>query len=163
MSGLTQERLKEILEYDEKTGLFRWIQPPENHPRLKGYVAGGCATGYVLIKIDGKKRKAHRLAWLYVNGEWPPGDIDHINGCPMDNRMTNLRVATNPQNQANKRTVRGRELPKGVRKLPSGKYQARVSVNGEIKSLGSFKSIDEASAAYLCAARSYYGEFARAG
>lgn len=162
MSELTAKRLREVLDYDPNSGLFRWIQPPRVHPRINGYVAGGCSTGYVLIKIDGKKYKAHRLAWLYVHDEWPPGDIEHINGSPLDNRIANLRVATNPQNQANRARDRGKDLPKGVRHIASGKFAARIRINGESKYLGTFLTPEEAESAYLCAAKTYYGDFARA-
>ncbi|WP_372356945.1 HNH endonuclease signature motif containing protein [Xanthomonas sp. NCPPB 3443] len=129
---------------------------------MKAYIAGGITTGYVLIKIDGRKYKAHRLAWLYVHGEWPAGDLDHINGCPLDNRISNLRIATNPQNQANRRRDRGKETPKGVRVLPSGRYQARISVNKQLHHLGTFDTAEQAQQAYADAARHYYQDFARA-
>lgn len=159
---LTAERLRELLRYVPESGLFFWMRPPKQHPRLQEYAAGGIATGYVAIKIDGKKYKAHRLAWLYVHGKWPDGDLDHINGCPLDNRITNLRIATNPQNQANRLRDRNKTTPKGVRHLPSGKFQARISVNKKQILLGTFHSPAEAQNAYLQAAKKFYGEFARA-
>lgn len=162
MSELTCQRLKEVLTYDEVSGLFAWANPPKYHPGLKAYIAGGITTGYVLIKIDGRKYKAHRLAWLYVHGKWPAGDLDHINGCPLDNRISNLRIATNPQNQANRRRDRGKETPKGVRVLPSGRYQARISVNKQLHHLGTFDTAEQAQQAYADAARHYYQDFARA-
>jgi hypothetical protein len=162
VSELTQARLQELVTYDADTGLFEWSHPPKNHPSLKAYIAGGISTGYVLIKIDGRKYKAHRLAWLYVHGEWPSMDVDHINGCPLDNRIQNLRLATNPQNQANRRRDRGKDTPKGVKRLPSGRFQARISINKQLMHLGTFDTAELAQAAYLSAARNHYGEFARA-
>ena len=162
MTGLTQERLKEVLAYEAETGLFFWVNPPKNHGRLRNYTAGNITTGYVLIKIDGQKYKAHRLAWLYMHGSWPPGDLDHINGCPLDNRIANLRVATNPQNQANRRRDTGQVTAKGVRRLPSGKYQARISVDHQLICLGTFDSEQDAGDAYLRAAKQHYGPYARA-
>lgn len=162
MNSLTQDRLRTILRYDPETGLFHWLSPPKGHPRLIGYVAGGITTGYVLIKIDGRKYKAHRLAWLYVHGAWPPGDLDHANGSPLDNRLSNLRIATNPENQANRFRDRGKALPKGVRKLASGRFQARISIKKRQCHLGSFDTADEAQAAYMAAAKNHYGKFARA-
>ena len=161
MRTLTVERLKEVLQYDPEKGLFFWKLAPKNHQRLQEYAAGGIATGYVMIKIDGHKYKAHRLAWLYMNGVWPSGDIDHINGCPLDNRMANLRIATNPQNQANRLRDRGKDTPKGVRKLPSGRFQARITVTNRQILLGTFESSDEAQEAYFQASNQHYGEFAR--
>lgn len=162
MTELTVSRLKELLSYDPESGLFQWVHPPKNHPGLKAYIAGGIGTGYVMIKIDGRKYKAHRLAWLYVHGAWPDGDLDHANGCPLDNRIANLRVATNPQNQANRRLQRGKDTPKGVRRLPSGRFQARISVNKRLHHLGSFDTAEAAQAAYVAAATTHYGTFARA-
>lgn len=162
MKTLDHGRLLQALRYEPDSGLFYWITPPKQHPRMRDYAAGGIATGYVVIKIDNQKYKAHRLAWLYVHGEWPCGDIDHANGCPLDNRISNLRIATNPQNQANRRRDFGKDVAKGVRALPSGKYQARISVAGRLLCLGSFTTEQEASSAYLGAAKNHYGPYARA-
>lgn len=162
MKELTKERLQTVLRYEPSSGLFFWVNPPKEHPRMRDYVAGGITTGYVMIKIDGQKYKAHRLAWLYVHGEWPAGDLDHANGCPLDNRIENLRIATNPQNQANRFRDRGKELPKGVRRLPSGRYQARISIDKRQHHLGSFDTEQQALEAYMEAARNHYGQFARA-
>lgn len=160
-SQLTLERLKEVLRYEPEKGVFFWVRAPKNHPRLQEYLAGGIASGYVMIKIDGQKYKAHRLAWLYVHGEWPHGDLDHINGCPLDNRLDNLRIATNPQNQANRVRDSGKKTPKGVRLLPSGKFQARITVTHKQILLGTFDTPDAAQAAYFQAAQHHYGNFAR--
>ena len=160
--SLSAERLRTLLRYAPESGLFFWVQPPKRHPRLQEYAAGGISTGYVTIKIDGKKYRAHRLAWLYVHGKWPDGDLDHINGCPLDNRIANLRIASNPQNQANRTRERDKATPKGVRQLPSGRFQARISVNKKQIPLGAFHSQAEAQNAYLVAAKKFYGEFARA-
>lgn len=162
MIPLTQERLKSVLHYQPESGLFFWVNPPKGHPRLRNRTAGGITTGYVMIKIDGRKHKAHRLAWLYVHGSWPNGDLDHRNGCPLDNRISNLRIATNPQNQANRRRDTGKALPKGVRLLPSGQYQARIRVKGKPICLGTHKTIQQAQAAYAAASITHYGEFSRA-
>ena len=162
MSELTQSRLQEVLRYEPESGLFFWVAPTKYHPRLRDYVAGGISTGYVMIKVDGRKYKAHRLAWLYTHGEWPAGDLDHANGSPLDNRIANLRPATNPQNQANRSRTRGKATPKGVKALPSGRFQARIRVNHELIHLGTFATAEQAQQAYLAAARTHYGQFARA-
>lgn len=162
MKTLTQDRLKAVLRYEPSSGLFTWTNPPRQHPRMRDYVAGCITTGYVMIKIDGRKYKAHRLAWLYVHGDWPYGDIDHANGCPLDNRIENLRIATNSENQANRLRDRDKTVAKGVRLMPSGRYQARITINKQQHHLGSFGTEEEAQEAYLEASRSHYGEFARA-
>lgn len=156
------ERVAAVLRYEPETGLFYWLSPPKGHPRLRDYVAGRITSGYVMIKLDGKKHKAHRLAWLLTHGSWPDGDVDHANGCPLDNRISNLRIATNPQNQANRKRDHGKALPKGVRINSRGRFNARIRVAGKCHSLGGFATAEEAEAAYIAAAILHYGEFARA-
>lgn len=99
---LTQERLKQLFRYTPKTGRFTRLcsQPSVN----AGDVAGCLQRGYVKIGIDGKVYNAHRLAWLYVNGEFPENQIDHVNGVRDDNRICNLRDVTNIENHKNQKT-----------------------------------------------------------
>lgn len=161
MRELSADVLRDLLRYEPETGLFYWSRPPKAHPRLKEYAAGGISTGYVMIKMFEKKYKAHRLAWLYVYGEWPDGDIDHINGCPIDNRIANLRIATNPENQANRRRNSGKATPKGVRLMPNGRFQARITHKQQQIHLGTYESVIEANAAYIAASKKLYGQYAR--
>ncbi|MBC7074634.1 MAG: HNH endonuclease [Syntrophomonadaceae bacterium] len=86
----------------------------------------------------------------------------HNNGDKHDNRIANLRTATPQQNQANKRRNKGKSTPKGVRLLPSGLYQSRITINGKQLSLGSFRTHQDASAEYMRVAKSHYGQYARA-
>lgn len=159
----TYERVRELLSYNPETGVFVWIAPPKNHQRMLCKEAGSLKTkGYIQIKIDGKKYSAHRLAWLYSFGEWPEFDIDHANGNPSDNRITNLRQATNPQNQANRKRNAGKVIAKGVRKIGSGRFQARISVGKHQITIGTFDSESAAVSAYMRAAKQNYSEFARA-
>lgn len=101
-NDLTQYQLKEILRYDPKTGLFVWLINPS--PKVKiGDMAGSVtAHGYVQVGINGFKYTAHRLAWLYVYGKFPPHQTDHVNHTKTDNRIENLRAVTNQENQQNK-------------------------------------------------------------
>ena len=160
MSWLTSGHLRSILNYNPQTGVFIWINPPRQHPRMKGKAAGCLSTGYVMIKIGGRGFKAHRLAWLYVHGEWPAGRIDHKDGNPFNNAIANLRVATQAQNCANAARWNGKELPKGVRRLGS-KFQARISHSKKLIHLGSYETPGAAADAYRVAAINLYGEFAR--
>lgn len=98
-ASLTADSLREMLCYDSETGIFTWRET--RHWRaLKGTVAGGCShqRGYRAIRINYRSYLAHRLAWLYVYGEWPSKEVDHINGDTADNSIKNLRQCTRQQN-----------------------------------------------------------------
>lgn len=159
---ITADRLRIMLRYDEQSGDFFWTNPPWNHANLIGQRAGCDSTGYTLIKIDGRRYKAHRLAWLYVKGVWPKSRLDHRDGNTTNNRIGNLREATPAQNCANSRRWSGKQIAKGVRQLPSGKFQARISCENKLQTIGTFPTEDEAAQAYFARARALYGEFARA-
>lgn len=91
---LTQARLKEFLHYDPDTGLFTWIAKSSPYSFVKfGYVAGSLhkRTGHWNIKIDKKTYQASRLAWLYVYGLFPKGEINHIDGDNKNNSLSNLK------------------------------------------------------------------------
>jgi HNH endonuclease len=91
---ITRTRLKEFLHYDPETGVFTWLVKPCRNI-LAGSIAGNVMNeGYVMVKIDRKNYKAHRLAWLYVHGTFPPDQLDHINRGRADNRLCNLRLST---------------------------------------------------------------------
>lgn len=158
---LSAERVRDCLSYDPETGVFVWVKPPKEHKRLAGKVAGCKRTGYLMIKFDGVGYKAHRLAWLYVYGELPSVGIDHRDGNPLNNRISNLRPATQAQNGANAARKAGKPTPKGVRKLPSGRYQARIRYAEKLRTIGTFNSAEAAAQAYLAESKRLNGEFAR--
>jgi|TARA_R100000501_G_C2587213_1_gene88399 hypothetical protein len=160
--SITADRLRAVLRYEKESGQFYWIAPPWNHTNLIGQRAGCNATGYILIRIDGRKYKAHRLAWLYVKGVWPKSRLDHRDGQTTNNRIDNLREATPAQNCANSRRRSGKVIAKGVRRLPSGKFQARIRHENKLQTIGTFQTEDQAAQAYFARARAFYGEFARA-
>jgi hypothetical protein len=162
--GLTAERLRELLDYDPETGIFTWRA---NRGRARaGMVAGYLARdGYRLIEIDGHPYQAHRLAWLYVFGEWPEGYLDHRD-CDRDNNaIDNLRTANRHQNAGNSRiSKRNTSGYKGVSwHKRDRKWQAQIYRDGKACSLGYFDDPEEAHEAYMDAAREYWGEFASAG
>ena len=139
-----------LLGYDEMTGIFTW---KESRGRKKrGDVAGFVrADGYVRIKLRGKDYLAHRLAWMYVNGHLPELFIDHINHDRRDNRIANLRLVTNQENQFHQRS------PLGCGKTGNDRrWEARIKVNRKLILLGRFDTEEEARMAYLEAKKTYH-------
>jgi len=143
---LTQERLKEVLDYNPDTGTFLWRASGQGRPL--SLEAGGFATGgYIKIGIDGKNYGAHRLAILYTDGYLPEGEVDHRNRIRHDNRRTNLREASRQCQLRNRSMFRNNTSGiRGVsRNKQTGKWLANIRVNGELKTLGRFSSLLEAA------------------
>lgn len=139
---LSQDELKRLLHYDAATGVFTRRVRTSYAIRV-GDVAG-CdnGEGYRNIRIHGRFYVAHRLAWLYVHGEWPIGWIDHIDGNRDNNRIVNLRCVTASENMQNQRGRRG------TGRNGSG-WSARISLNRKKYHLGTFPTEAEAHAVYL--------------
>jgi hypothetical protein len=162
---LTAKTLRDLLSYEPETGEFRW---KKLHSKMRldrlGAVAG-CAKSpsrpYRQIAVMGKLHYAHRLAWLYVHGTWPAHTIDHINRNPADNRIANLREASGTENIRNMSRHRDNKSGyTGVRwHAPSKLWQAYISANKTFKSLGYYKTPEEAAKARLAEATKTYGEF----
>lgn len=152
-STLTAERLRSLVSYDPETGLFTWLVS-------RGCVKAGHTSGWtdqhgrVFLSVDFKWRRAHRLAWLYMTGEWPKEEIDHINGNPSDNRFCNLREATRMENQQNIRKARSDSTSKLIGARPhQGRWRADIRVNKKKYFLGSFETAEAAHEAYVKAKR----------
>lgn len=159
---LTAHRLREALDYDLETGVFRW---KVSTPRAKTGTEAGVITntGYRIISLDGVHHLAHRLAMLHVHGGWPQHQVDHINGVRADNRFANLREATPGQNTQNVgRRSTNTSGYKGV-SPHKGRWHARIVVNYQTIPLGYFSTPEEAHAAYCAAAKKYHGDFANNG
>lgn len=157
---MTQAELKRLLNYDPVTGVFTWAYPRQ---AIKVGMAAGTKhkQGYVQIRIDGKAYYAHRLAWLYMTGSWPPNQLDHINLDKADNSFSNLRLATNGQNQANK--PRQRNNTSGVTGVEWTKSRQRWQVGVGDRCVGYYRTFDEAVEARTEVARLHFGSFARLG
>lgn len=153
-SGLTANTLRELLAYDTETGEFWW-----RVGRLAGQRAGSLHhLGYRMIRIGGRSYLEHRIAWLYVKGEWPSAEVDHKNRTRSDNRWENLRAATHGQNQCNAVRVI-REMPRGVYPRGNGRYRAQLRKHGKLFNLGDHATVEAASSAYRAAAQQHHGEF----
>lgn len=158
--------IEQQLKLDSETGKLFWIQPPKRHPDLL-YKEAGCLQknrsnkNYWVVQVNGKKYKRSHIVFYLTNGYWAKPCIDHINGDSTDDNPTNLRQATITQNAWNhKKRARRIELPIGVRKLASGKFQARISYFGKQIHLGSFQSSNDASIIYQSKRKELYGQFA---
>ena len=155
---MTQDEVKKILSYNPETGLFHWkIKPCKRFPA--GMQAGSNVDGYTRIHTKGQSYAAHRLAWLYIYGEEPANNIDHINGNPSDNRIANLRQATQMENAQNRRRPQKNNSHGilGVTYDPKKKlWRARIGINGIRKYIGKFKTQEQAAPAYLEAKRAMH-------
>lgn len=150
MSELTAEMVRELLTYDPETGVFTWRVKPAPNTRI-GAIAGRIdARGYGGINIRYRKYASHRLAWLYVTGEWPSKQIDHIDKNPSNNRFANLRDVSASDNCLNRDHPGRARSPgtKGVTLLKSGRWQAQISISGRVCYLGSYATEAEALSVY---------------
>jgi hypothetical protein len=159
---ITAEHVRSLLKYDADSGVFTWRVRPCYSMRA-GDIAGSPdpINRYVRIKIGGELYLAHRLAWLYVYGEWPQNEIDHKDRNRENNRLSNLRTATPQENRCNKKIYANNLTgAKGVYwHKQHGKYAAAIQANGNRKHLGLFDSIYKASQAYNAAAVALHGNF----
>lgn len=163
---ITQTRLKQLLRYSSKTGKFFWLVSWGRGSCVNGGARYGKCAGCLGkrcwdIRVDGKLYRAHRLAWMYVYGKFPKGDIDHKNGNPLDNRITNLREATRVQNSGNSKVHEDNK--NGIKGVTKNKFSwvAQIGKNYTTIYLGSYKTPKAAHAAYRKAAKKLHGAYAR--
>lgn len=150
---LDARRLRELLFYDPASGVFtRRITVPRG--KAGAVVGFNDGSGYLQIGIDLKKYRAHRLAWLYMTGQWAE-QIDHINGNRADNRWCNLRAATAAMNSQNQRRARRDNKSTGLLgAYRNGKrFMSQLLVGGRCLYLGTFDSALQAHEAYIAAKR----------
>lgn len=156
---ITADRAREVLAYDPETGHLTWnIEDPRPGPQVKGKLAGSRhSRGYWHVGIDGRLYLAHRLIWLMVHGYWPE-QVDHIDGNPANNALTNLRACSHSENHQNRSIsplntsgVPGVRWDKSCRK-----WRATIKVNRERIHLGLFDSIDAAGDAYRQAKQKHH-------
>lgn len=166
-NDLTAEYVRSILDYDPETGEFRWKYRSDVgkawNTRYSGKPAGFiCKThGRLVIVVGDTHYQGHRVAWLHHTGEWPGNEIDHIDGDPTNNRISNLRECTSAQNKMNKVVQRNNKLGiKGVFfNKERNKYTAKIKASGKHIHLGHFANVEAAKAAYDMAEKLYFGDF----
>jgi hypothetical protein len=156
---LTAQRLRELFHYDPETGVFTRLATRRTD-RVGARAATRHSNGYIRFTVDARHQYAHRLAWLYVHGRWPSGDIDHINHDKRDNRIANLRDVSRSVNAQNQIAARSNNRTSGVLGVSwnksAGKWGASIQVESRLRHLGLFSSVDEARAAYLTAKRALH-------
>lgn len=163
---MTADYLRSRLAYDPASGELRWKARDLSEGRwvanwnakYAGTVAGSPDRyGYIKVTLDGHPHRAHRLAWVIHYGSEAPKLIDHVDLNRANNRLDNLRAATQSQNLANQAGFSKTGF-KGATRLKSGRFQAQVAS----KYLGSYATAEEAHAVAMAEANRRYGDFARA-
>ena len=154
-SDLTAARVRELLSYDPETGFFTWLLARGCVPA--GAIAGSIDNRRVRFGVDGRYYLAHRLAWLWMTGEWPTADIDHIDGDPANNRWSNLRDVNRSTNVQNVRRARKNNKAGLLGVSPHGKsWRAVIGVEGKRINVGTFETPQLAHDAYLNAKRALH-------
>lgn len=160
------EMLNSIFVYDEATGELRWKQvPKERVTRAKpGDIAGAVTVnGYRMVCVNYQKYLVHRLVWKMKSGADAPFSVDHIDGNPLNNRMSNLRAATQSQNGMNSKMRKNNTSGvKGVYWGPDGKWRAAIMIHRKMIALGGFDRLEDAAAVVADAREKLHGEFGRA-
>ena len=158
-SCLTAERLRSLVHYSETLGLFTRLVD------VRKYKAGTAAKGtlshgYVRVSVGGRSYAAHRLAWLWMTGNWPKQDIDHIDGDRANNRWANLRDVSRSMNLENMHQAKSHNKSTGLLGAhlhpQTGNYTSRIQVRGKDVYLGSFATPEAAHTAYIAAKRIHH-------
>jgi len=147
----TLDRLRDEFRHDPRTGeLFRRV----------GTLAIG-KKGYrqLRVNIGGKCSSVAHIVWFLEHGRWPNSMLDHMNGDSLDNRPSNLREVTHSTNLANSKH-RNRLLPTGVY-AKNGRFQARISVNKALRTLGTFDTPKEAEDTFIAEHLRRFGAHSR--
>ena len=153
---ISHAELKEALSYNPETGIFKW-KTAGRRRNVGAEVGSWDMYGYKTIRLAKKSYKLHRLAWFYINGEWPKYDIDHINGIRHDNRIENLRDVPRKMNLENQKKLTERPTRTGLMGAyfdsRKNMFYSRISHHDKSLYLGSFKTAEEAHNRYLEAKR----------
>ncbi|WP_082754737.1 HNH endonuclease signature motif containing protein [Variovorax sp. PAMC 28711] len=148
--GLTAQQLKDLFSYDTETGLFTRLRDSNNQAKA-GDVAGSLTReGYLSICINRRAYLVHRLAWLYVHGEWPQHCIDHRDGVKSNNRIANLRDVPHAMNVHNRHKPNRQNTSGFLGVVKQGeRFWPRINIKGKIRVFPSHATAEEAHAAYV--------------
>jgi len=150
-----------LLAYNDLTGEFVWKNRQTNRVAI-GSVAGSKnrKDGYIRIGISKKIYAAHRLAFIFMTGDWPPEDVDHIDGNKANNSWNNLRLASDQVNAQNLRRAKSSNKSSGL--LGSffnksvNRWMSMIMIDGKNKYLGLFDTPEQAHEAYLTQKRKHH-------
>lgn len=164
---ITQSELHGLLDYNKTTGDFTWkVSRGKRGAKIIGTVAGYTGVdGRKHIRIGNHLYKAHRLAWLYEYGIMPNEEIDHIDGNPSNNLISNLRLCNSSQNKFNtKKRTDNKSGVKGVHWYKKyQKWQVNINFNKQRKCIGYFADFFEACCAITSERNKLHKEFANHG
>lgn len=157
---LTAEYLRSILHYDRETGIFTWKVLTSSRIKLGDVAGSQNGQGYLQVKLQSRLYLAHRLAWLYMHGAWPKDQLDHVNRVRTDNRIANLREATNKQNHQNKSKHSNNTSghPGVCWNKQRSKWVARIKHDYKDIHLGYFENLEDAIAARKAAEKFYWAD-----
>lgn len=155
-NDLTFEEVSKRYRYNPDTGTIFSIKARRN----VGTIGGG---GYIILIINQRQYKAHRIAWLLHYGEWPQDEIDHIDGNVGNNTLSNLRAVNRAKNAINRKL--NKNNTSGYRGVSwykkHQKWRALIAIDGKWVNLGYYKNLDEAIAVRKAKEQEIFGEFSR--
>ena len=163
MSLPSKDQLREVLDYDQITGIFTWKVQTGRRAKIGDRAGYKDVRGYIIIGVLGVHQPAHRLAFLYMTGQIQKM-IDHIDGVGSNNAWSNLREAEHCQNAWNTK-IRNDNTSgyKGVHwNAQRGMWRSVIKCRGKRYDLGHFDDPAEAHLVYMQAAKNLFGQYARA-
>lgn len=150
-AALSHQELLQLVSYDPNTGLLTWRTHRRGAKTGPGDVCQSVdKDGYISASVRKRRYRAHRLIWFYVTGEWPDGEVDHIDGNRLNNKFSNLRVTDRKTNSRN------RQFNRGYMRHGRG-WKATICVDGKTLYLGVHATEAEARAAYVAAKLQHHG------
>lgn len=156
-SNLTKDQISSLFEVDVLQGTLAWKSKVKASACKSGQAGCLFGSGYRVVRINRSNYFVHRLIWLFAHGQWPAGEIDHINGVKSDNRLVNLRDVTKQVNKQNIRRANANN-PSGLLGAHRWKdrWSSHINVDGKSITLGYFDTPEDAHAAYVAAKRTHH-------